>query len=322
MEGIALPTFTIPTYKCCSLILTFDDIEAILGSEKPRLVQVGIGEIESSRHLFDDLKVNWLFSPNSWPVYASGFNPGIPAAQQSFLFDVVEKKIQFSNSTARTSMTYPEIAGLVSRTDNPKVSIVSMPLEEVEGDDASGKGSKSKRKIARRLQAVTESMNVIQSREDLLFVVPLIGQEVPPSGILGVTGPPHRVEADRSERLRFIQFRKSEDLVTTWNEIKSMLASKSGDIFETDFPFNSAKNGYVINEHFELEDLKTPETFNNNNHLLLSLGDESPECVLQAASHTKSYIHHLFRCDELSGPILLATVNLFQFNKLFQQYAR
>ena len=223
MEGIALPTFTIPTYKCCSLILTFDDIEAILGSEKPRLVQVGIGEIESSRHLFDDLKVNWLFSPNSWPVYASGFNPGIPAAQQSFLFDVVEKKIQFSNSTARTSMTYPEIAGLVSRTDNPKVSIVSMPLEEVEGDDASGKGSKSKRKIARRLQAVTESMNVIQSREDLLFVVPLIGQEVPPSGILGVTGPPHRVEADRSERLRFIQFRKSEDLVTTWNEIKYCL---------------------------------------------------------------------------------------------------
>ena len=64
-----LPTFTIPTNRCSSLLLPLADIAEIMG--KPMFIQVGIGEAAKSIHLVD-LNVSWLHAPPDWPVLLSG----------------------------------------------------------------------------------------------------------------------------------------------------------------------------------------------------------------------------------------------------------
>jgi hypothetical protein len=327
-EGVKLPTFTIPTFKCCSLILTFDDIEAVLGSA-PRIVQIGIGEVEKSRHLFEDLNVNWLFSPNGWPLFASGFNPGIPEDQQAFKHDMVDKKMQFASGTARVSMSYPEILDLLRNTSSPHVCIVSLPCEEVPlVKDEEPKAEKSKRKIARRNQSFTDSISAISTDSEFKFVMPLTGvanqlealESMPNrSAVVGMSGPKERMES-RGDLMRCMQLRSTGDLSVALSEIKKGLIEKTAEIYETDLPFAAAKNGLLLNEKYEFEDLKISETFHNLDFLLPKVHEDTPVSVVQAAAHTKAYIHHLFRCDELSGPILLATVNLYQLEKLFRSY--
>lgn len=335
MESIIYPTFTVPTYKCCSLILTFDDIEEILPGT--RIVQVGLGELEKSRHLFEDLKVNWLFSPKSWPVYASGFNPGIPEPVQIFQFDVNEKRMQFSNSTGRSSMTYSEMVAVLSHTEQPSVSMACLPCEEaIDGEviNANSKSDKSKRRLNRRTQSITECMQAIRSSDRLRFVLPITSLDSAIATVdtvselgnkaVGVSGSVDRIRAITAKQeagaKKFVQIPYSEDIHSMLGAVKEVLKSGSADVVETDLPFLAAKKGLLITPSFELEDLTLSSCFSNNDVVMDTTGMKVPRLVEQAALHTKSYIHHLFRCDELSGPIILATVNLFQFDRLFSQY--
>jgi hypothetical protein len=332
MESVALPTFTIPTFKCGPLILTFDDISEILGS-KPRIVQVGIGELERSQHLID-LGVNWLFSPAGWPVMASAYNPGIPEPEQTFQYESDSKRMQVANGTARAAKTYVELLASAKRMVQPSVSIVSLPCEEdantetaAEVEKPVGKDSgksKVKRKIARRNQSFTDSLLALSQIEwdNVSVVLPLIGSQQPlenVSEVKSVIGFTSRVErlAGAPEGLRFAQIRNVGSPEAILESIKAALGAKS-DVMETDFPFFAAKNGLLLNENLELENMKDPAMFHNND-LLMNVEAKSM-LVIQAGLHTKSYIHHLFRCEELSGPILLATVNLFQFERMFQTY--
>ncbi len=321
MDKVQLPTFTIPTYKCCSLILTFDDIEEILGGT--RLVQVGLGDIEKSRYLFEDLKVNWLFSPRGWLVYASAYNPGLHEPQQAFQYDLVNKRMQFASATGRVSLSYEEILDLVHKAAEPSVSIVSLPCEEPPNSGDANKPEKSKRKIERRTRSLADSLTAINSSQgqDFQFVVPgsVSNTDMSSDRIIGKTGMFDR--AVESEKIRFAQFVTEGDLHDLLSKIKRGLDEKTVDVFETDFPFAAAREGFLLNSDFELENLKLSSNFSNNDILLSNLSElETPLCVIKAAAHTKSYVHHLFRCDELSGPIILATVNLFQLERYFRNY--
>ena len=333
IDTLRYPTFTIPTLRCCSLILTFDDIAAIL-SNAPHIVQVGLGELERNQHLID-LGVEWLFAPKNWSVLVSGFNPAIADPKQIFQYDAHAKTMTISNGVARISMSYPSMMELVSRVQSPAINLVSLPCEEEDEldhdttveDELRRQGkTKVKRKVARRNQSFTDSLETInQSTEgSFKFVVPVIGSQQPvelASGIPNVIGSTRayaRVAPGCGE-LNFVQIRNASDLNTTLAEIRNAIDSKA-DVIETDFPFHIAKLGLLLNEQFELVDLKDPIMFSENTPLL-TVDQGVPMLVANAASHMKSYIHHLFRCEELSGPILLATVNLFQFEKLFKKYS-
>jgi hypothetical protein len=334
MDSIAFPTFTVPTYKCCSLILTFDDIEEILSGS--RIVQVGIGELEKNRHLFEDLKVNWLFSPKTWPVYASGFNPGISEPVQVFQFDVNDKCMQFSNSTGRSSMTYHEMVTVLSNTQSPSVSFACLPCEEaVDGETANvnSKSDKSKRRLNRRTQSLNDAMQAIKDSHGLKFVLPILSQDTAmvtadtvrqlADKAVGVSGSVDRIRILSSKQetgKKFVQIPYCEDIYAMLSAIKEVLELGTADVIETDLPFLTAKKGFLITNEFELEDLTLSSCFSNNDIIMDTTNLKVPRLVEQAALHTKSYIHHLFRCDELSGPIMLATVNLFQFDRLFRQY--
>jgi queuine tRNA-ribosyltransferase len=45
--------------------------------------------------------------------------------------------------------------------------------------------------------------------------------------------------------------------------------------------------------------------------------DENCNC-LACARHTRAYLHHLIRCEEILGPILLTTHNLTYYQSLMQ----
>jgi hypothetical protein len=289
------------------MILTFDDIEEILGG--PRIAQVGIGEMEKSRHLFEELQVNWLFSPAGWPVYASGSNPGIPESEQIFQFDVNHKRMQFANSTGRSSMTYSEMVELISAARTPEISLAALPVEQGDSDPTSTKSGKTKRRLNRQTQSLDGCIAAIQRSEGKCkFVVSQL-QSFP---------------ADCHEKIykkRFVQIGHSSDLESVLRQIKQYLEADDVDVIETDFPFLAAKMGMLFNSEFQLEDLTQSEFFSNNDPVFTS-NEDLPRLVREAGLHTKSYIHHLFRCDELSGPIMLACINLYQLDKLFRKYVR
>ena len=341
MDGIKLPTFTIATNKCCSIILPFADIQAALGNE-PHIVQVGIGELSKNFYQINDLKINWLHSPPNWPVYVSGFNPGIhPHSPQVFQYDLNKKKIQVTSGTARESLTHTEMAQMVSSASDPHVDIVSFPCEagEEEKEDDSvigepiekkpkheGKEKKLKRKQNRRHQSFLDAIDAMKKLERKI-VCPLVGRDQDLSvmqdiKVLGYSGTPiQRMGLSEQSGLRFVQVHDKESNETTVEEIRSILASKSADVIETDFPFKLAREGILIDSNWTLVDMKEKEKFNDHSDLLIFSPEENvPESVREAGAHMRSYIHHLFRCDELSGPILLATVNLFQFEKLFRSH--
>lgn len=322
MTKIAYPTFTISTFKCCPLILTFDDIAEILG-DRPHMVQVGMGEIERTMHLID-LEIDWLFSPKSWPVYVSGFNPAIHESKQVFQYELATKKIHFASGTARTCMTHKAMLDMLVRVAKPAVELVALPCEEEDIDSHEpqdlGK-TKVKRKTTRRNQCFTDALEVAKT-STFKFVLPVIGSQQPidlASGlpnIAGWTAGARTVPMDATTGKRFAQIRHS-DAASMLKAIRAALDGEA-DVLETDFPFDLAKQGLLLDEKFELVDMKDPVMFNTNDPLLVL--DAAPRLVLSAASHMRSYIHHLFRCEELSGPILLATVNLFQFDRLVSSH--
>ena len=342
MDGIQLPTFTIPTSKCCSMILPFADIASALGNE-PHIVQVGIGELSKNFYQIKDLRINWLHSPVGWPVFVSGFNPAIrPHSPQVFQYELNKKKIQVTSGVARESLAYEEMAHMVSTASNPSVEIVSFPCEVSDdgvADDSvldqlppekkpkhEGKEKKLKRKQNRRNESFLAALNAMKKLEKKM-VCPAIGRDQDLSAAdntdwLGHSDIAGNAHSSRGRSgLRFVQIHDKESNEAILGEIRSLLASKSADVFETDFPFKLAREGILLDSKWDLVDMKSKDKFNDHSDLLNFSPDENVlDSVREAAAHMRSYIHHLFRCDELSGPILLATVNLFQFQKLFRSF--
>ena len=323
MDSVKLPSFTIPTSKCCSIILPFADIAKALNNE-PHIVQVGIGELAKNFYQIENLRINWLFSPPGWPVFVSGFNPGIrPHHPQAFQYDLKNKKLQVTNGISRESLTHEDMARMVSAASNPAVDIASFPCEEGDATTSvpeehhhEGKGKKLKRKANRRHQSFTDAVEAMKGLEKQKIVCPFgLSSGSEEVDFLGYSS--RTVQQGDSKTLRFIQIHDSGSNEDILDSIKS--AMKSGDIVETDFPFKLAKEGVLLNGEFQLVNLKQTEFFDDHSELL-NFSDPSnvPDSVSEAGAHMKSYIHHLFRCDELSGPILLATVNLYQFEKMFR----
>ena len=334
MDSIKLPTFTIATSKCCSLILPFADIAQALSNE-PHIVQVGIGELAKNYYQIEKLGINWLHAPKNWPVFVSGFNPGIhPHNEQIFQYDLAKKKIQVTSGNARESLTHSEMVEMVRLAKNPQVDIVCLPCEQ--GTEMvipapppekkprhEGVSKKLKRKANRRHQSFLDSMEALKGL-DKTIICPLTMNDpdlnlvAPPD--VSVSGYSGTVPQSKPlPGIRFVQVHDCESNEATLVGIKKILTCKSADVIETDLPFKLAREGVLLNSNFELTDMKSKNNFNDHSELLVikENDDKVPANVREAAAHMKSYIHHLFRCDELSGPILLATVNLFQIEKMF-----
>ena len=338
MDSIKFPTFTIPTNKCCSMILPFADIASALG-DRPHIVQVGVGELSKNFYQIEDLKINWLHSPIGWPVYVSGFNPGIhPHSPQVFQYDLNKKKIQVTSGSARESLSHDDMAKMVSVASNPEIHMVSFPCEE--GDDVEddsviepiakkpkheGKAKKLKRKQNRRHQSFIDSILAVKNLHQKI-VCPIVTRDqdisaIADTEVFGCSGTMnHRSSHPELPGVRFVQIHHKESNESTLREIRNILESKSADVFETDFPFKLAREGFLLDSEWNLVDMKSKDKFNDHSDLLKISDDTAPESVREAAAHMRSYIHHLFRCDELSGPILLATVNLYQFESLFRRH--
>ena len=306
--------------------MPFADIAKALNDE-PHIVQVGIGELSKNFYQIENLKIKWLFSPTSWPVYVSGFNPAIHEPQV-FQYDLKNKKLQVTNGIARESLTHEDMARMVSSASNPAVDIVSLPCEEDEAEAVpslpenshEGKAKKLKRKANRKHQSFIDAIEAMKGLNKQKIVCPIVHDM---SGIdeLNVLGYSGRTVMETLTGLKFVQIHNPGSNEDILNSIKALI--KSVDIVETDFPFKLAKEGVLLNSDVDLINLKQAEFFNDHSDLL-SFSDTAltvPESVRDAGAHMKSYIHHLFRCDELSGPILLATVNLYQFEKMFRSLA-
>jgi len=347
MESItSFPTFTIPTHRCCSLILPFADIADILGN-RAHIIQIGIGEFEKNFYQIEKLGIDWLHAPAGWPIMASGFNPGNNSPDQHvFQYDLNLKKIQISNGPSRVCLGYDEIVRMVEKSKNPRIDILCLPCEEdtVEVTEPEMKKPKTsdapmkskevlklKRRANRRHQSFVDAVTAAGEGKSFAFVCPLTSFDQQLHAVLNDSGIAvngysgqtnlHKISNSASSR-RFVQIHNNgKNLEEIFSEIKSVLSSKSGDVVETDFPFRLAREGILMNENFELVNMKEKCMFNDHSELLnFPNSSEIPPSVIEAAAHMKSYIHHLFRCDELSGPILLATVNLFQFDRLFSKY--
>ena len=322
-EKMRYPTFTVPTFRCCSILLTFEEIEDILDKE-PHIVQVGLGELDKVQHLVD-LKTNWLFSPQDWPVMASGFNPAFSHTDDTLLFDPKNLTMQFSDSSgARTSMSYPAMVDLAMKMDTPKIDVLSLPCEE-------RNKAASKKKIERCNLCVKQAVEAIRNSNcRCKFVVPLIGGQVHGTGesasVIGITGSRRDhdevVVEDDDKILRFLRISNEENSQGMLDKIIDGLKSGNFQVFETDLPFLFAKMGLLLDQSFAIVDMKQTSMFDTNIPLRSDLDDVAvtPNCVREAARYMRSYVHHLFRCEELAGPILLATINLFHFKALFDSF--
>ena len=323
-----LPTFTIPTNWCSSLLLPLADIAEIMG--KPMFIQVGIGEAAKSIHLVD-LNVSWLHAPPDWPVLLSGFNPGNPAESQVFQYDVRSKQIQVDNCGARVSLGYEEIFRIAKGLRNPGVSLLCLPVEgrvdaRVErSDKASTCGpthdsscgvahdstwathdptpitsSKLKRKVARQTACLADAQSAASRHPEMQLLVPTTSLLNCATHSLG--------------NLLFVQIPTTLESADALARLRAVVAA-GASVVETNLAFKLASEGILLDEQFSLIDLKNSQIFTDNRPLIPDCPN-APRIVQNAAAHSRSYIHHLFRCGELSGPILLATVNLWRFQFL------
>ena len=275
-------SFTIPTNRQCPLILPFPDINQVLGG-RPFVVHIEIGDMV---HAVEQAErgIEWLHAPAGWPVFAS--------SREIFQYCKESGKIQINGgNAARISVCYDEI---VSMAEKLGINFLLLPTERLE-ESKTASSSKLKRKLARQ----TASINAAKEASEKCVSVKLVDGE-------GRIGDDQYVSINRGKD------QSNEDWLV--NIQKAM--QTPGVIVHTDFPFRLAREGFLLNEKFDIIDMKNACMLNNMENL--AIYTNAPKIVSSAASHSKSYIHHLFRCDELSGPILLAIVNLFQFDKLKQ----
>lgn len=108
------------------------------------------------------------------------------------------------------------------------------------------------------------------------------------------------------------------------------------DFIEVSFPFDLADKGisivddYNLNikesitkkifsmKDFKLNTISLKEACFEKDTSVLRIGCE---CFTCREGYTKAYIHHLFKCSELNGHILLCMHNLFYIEKLHSNFS-
>ncbi|KJP89010.1 hypothetical protein AK88_01302 [Plasmodium fragile] len=107
------------------------------------------------------------------------------------------------------------------------------------------------------------------------------------------------------------------------------------DIVESNFPYELARNGKAINMHIKMDKMedKCINTLHDINHInfqnkdifIIDLNDAkyaldySPITDNSPRNETKSYIHHLLKCQELTANVVLSYHNLYMYNSFFQE---
>ena len=109
------------------------------------------------------------------------------------------------------------------------------------------------------------------------------------------------------------------------------------EYFEVNFPFYYAEKSQSLNIEFMTFDKEknygSVNDIKNFNYKvnLLNLNDSNYEnnmdiltincnCFVCKTGYKKSYIHHLIKCKELNGTILLSIHNIYQGKKLHEDY--
>lgn len=110
------------------------------------------------------------------------------------------------------------------------------------------------------------------------------------------------------------------------------------EYFEVNFPFIYAEKSQSLNIEFNTFDKEknygNVNDINNFNYKinLLNLNDanlyennmdiltHNCDCFVCKTGYNKSYIHHLIKCKELNGTILLSIHNIYQAKKLHENY--
>ncbi|CAG9475650.1 queuine tRNA-ribosyltransferase, putative [Plasmodium vivax] len=106
------------------------------------------------------------------------------------------------------------------------------------------------------------------------------------------------------------------------------------DIVESNFPYELARSGKAINMHIKME---TKEKYTNNlptiDHInfqnkeifIIDLNDAkyaldySPLTDNSPRNETKSYVHHLLKCQELTANVVLSYHNLHMYSSFFRE---
>ncbi|CAA9986845.1 queuine tRNA-ribosyltransferase, putative [Plasmodium knowlesi strain H] len=107
------------------------------------------------------------------------------------------------------------------------------------------------------------------------------------------------------------------------------------DIIESNFPYELARNGKAINMHIKMESMEEKCTnkmhdirhinFQNKEIFIINLNDEkyaldySPITDNSPRNETKSYVHHLLKCQELTANVILSYHNLYMYSMFFQE---
>ncbi|EUD66474.1 hypothetical protein C922_03108 [Plasmodium inui San Antonio 1] len=107
------------------------------------------------------------------------------------------------------------------------------------------------------------------------------------------------------------------------------------DIVESNFPYELARNGKAINMHIKMETLQencknklhdiNHINFDNKDIFIIDLNDAkyaldySPITDNSPRNETKSYIHHLLKCQELTANVVLSYHNLYMYNSFFRE---
>ncbi|GAB68373.1 tRNA-guanine transglycosylases, partial [Plasmodium cynomolgi strain B] len=107
------------------------------------------------------------------------------------------------------------------------------------------------------------------------------------------------------------------------------------DIVESNFPYELARNGKAINMHIKMETMEEKCTnklhdinhinFQNKDIFIIDLNDSkyaldySPITDNSPRNETKSYIHHLLKCQELTANVILSYHNLYMYSSFFRE---
>ncbi|ANQ06338.1 tRNA-ribosyltransferase [Plasmodium coatneyi] len=107
------------------------------------------------------------------------------------------------------------------------------------------------------------------------------------------------------------------------------------DIVEANFPYELARNGKALNMHIKMDTMEHNCTnklhdinhinFHNKDIFIIDLNDEkysldySPITENSPRNETKSYVHHLLKCQELTANVILSYHNLYIYSLFFQE---
>ncbi|CRG95844.1 queuine tRNA-ribosyltransferase, putative [Plasmodium gallinaceum] len=129
------------------------------------------------------------------------------------------------------------------------------------------------------------------------------------------------------DKLKFIQ-------LSIGNPIEILHSIFNGiDIIETNFPYYLAKNGKAINMNIKMNESNYNSklhdinliNFKNSENFIIDLNDTKYNFDFSTITNnsprkeTKSYIHHLLKCQELTAHVILTYHNLYIYNLFFKE---